>query len=347
MIGEASGHTSTMPPHVRSSRACAKIGNSSIAAAIWCSMMWNAPRCVYELCASMPGAHHQLALVGLRDVHVDGVRHHDAVRAPAPAGPRPGPAAGGSAAAAADRPSTPAPTCGRPRPAPPCSRRIVPRVVSTPATRPPSPRTNPVTSQCSTMSTPWRSAPRANAHATLSCRAMPPRRCSVAAEHRVARVGRDVHDRAELLDLRRVEPLGVDAVQPVRVHPPHRRPDVAQVVREVQDAALAELDVEVERLLEPFPELQRVLVDRRALVPEVVRADHGGVAGHVAAAQPALLDHGDVGDAVVLRQVVGGGQTVPAGAHDDHVVARTWARPPASTAPVLRSSRSALTAVEA
>jgi hypothetical protein len=58
--------------------------------------------------------------------------------------------------------------------------RIVPRAVSTPATRPPSLRTNPVTSQCSTMSTPWRSAPRANAHATLSWRATPPRRCRVA-----------------------------------------------------------------------------------------------------------------------------------------------------------------------
>jgi PhnB protein len=34
MMGEASGHTSTMPPQVRRSFACAKIGNSSIAAAI-------------------------------------------------------------------------------------------------------------------------------------------------------------------------------------------------------------------------------------------------------------------------------------------------------------------------
>ena len=44
-IGEASGHTSTMPAHVRSSDACSKIGNSSSAAAIWCSITWNEPRC--------------------------------------------------------------------------------------------------------------------------------------------------------------------------------------------------------------------------------------------------------------------------------------------------------------
>ena len=46
--------------------------------------------------------------------------------------------------------------------------RIVPREVSTPSTRPASPRTNPVTSQCSMRSTPSRSAAEAYPHATLS-----------------------------------------------------------------------------------------------------------------------------------------------------------------------------------
>ncbi len=57
---------------------------------------------------------------------------------------------------------------------------MVPRVVWTPRTRPPGSRANPVTSQCSTMSTPRRSAPVANPQATRSWRAMPPRRWSVA-----------------------------------------------------------------------------------------------------------------------------------------------------------------------
>jgi hypothetical protein len=82
-------------------------------------------------------------------------------------------------------------------------------------------------------------------------------------------------------------------------------------VGEVQHPALAELEVRAEVLLEPLPELERVLVDRRALVPQVVGTDHRGVAGHVAAREPALLDDADVGDPVVLRQVVGGGQAVP------------------------------------
>src|SRR2546430_11249629 len=69
-----------------------------------------------------------------------------------------------------------------------------------------------------------------------------------------------------------------------------------------------------------FPELERVFVDRGALIPEVVRANDGRVAGHVAACQPASLEHGDIGDAVVLRQVIRRGQTMAAGADDDDLV---------------------------
>ena len=62
---------------------------------------------------------------------------------------------------------------------------------------------------------------------------------------------------------------------------------VLQRVREVEHAALAEEQVVVELRLEPLPQLQRVLVDRGALVPEVVRADDGRVARDVAAGEPA------------------------------------------------------------
>ena len=117
-----------------------------------------------------------------------------------------------------------------------------------------------------------------------------------------------------------VEPLRVDAVQPVRVTRRTLSRTSLQVVREVQHAALAEQDVVVELLRQPLPQLERVLVDRRALVPEVVRADDRRVAAHVAAAEPAALEHGDVRDAVVLREVVGGREAVPAGADDHDVV---------------------------
>ncbi len=141
-----------------------------------------------------------------------------------------------------------------------------------------------------------------------------------AAEHRIAGAGREVEDGADLGDLVRLQPLGVHSVEPVGVDAAHALPDVLEGVREVEDAALAEQEVVVQLLRQALPQLQGVLVDRRALVPQVVGADDRGVAGHVAAGQPALLQDGDVGDAVVLGEVVGGGQTVTAGADDEHVV---------------------------
>ena len=78
-----------------------------------------------------------------------------------------------------------------------------------------------------------------------------------------------------------------------------------EVVGEVDDAALAEQQVVVELLGEALPQLERVLVDRGALVPQVVAADDRRVAGHVPAGQPAPLEDGHVRDPVVLREVVG------------------------------------------
>ena len=129
-----------------------------------------------------------------------------------------------------------------------------------------------------------------------------------------------VDDRADLLDLVGRQPLGVDAVELVGLDPAHAVADVLQAVREVQHPALAEQDRVAQVLLEALPQLQGVLVDRRALVPQVVRPDQRGVAGHVAARQPAPLQHRDVGDPVVLGQVVRGGEAVAAAADDDHVV---------------------------
>ena len=140
------------------------------------------------------------------------------------------------------------------------------------------------------------------------------------AEDRVADIRRHVDDRIQALDVLGPKPLGVDAVQPVRVDPPHALADVVQVVGQVDDAALAEQQVVVELLGQPLPELQRVLVDRRRLVPQVVGADHRRVAGDVAAREPAALEDRDVGDPVPLGEVVGRRQAVAAAADDHDVV---------------------------
>ena len=139
-------------------------------------------------------------------------------------------------------------------------------------------------------------------------------------EDRIPDLGRDVDDRQEGLQLGGLEPFRVDVVGVVRGDAPLQLADVVEAVREVDDAALAQHHVEVELVLERLPELQAELVDRRALVPQVVRAHDRRVAAHVPAAEPAPLEHGHVRDAVVLREVVGRRETMPAGADDDDVV---------------------------
>ena len=70
-----------------------------------------------------------------------------------------------------------------------------------------------------------------------------------------------------------------------------------------------------------FPELERKLVEMRVRIEVVVGAHDGRVAARVAAADPSLLEHGDVADSVLLRQVIRGGEAVPATADDHDVVA--------------------------
>ncbi len=162
------------------------------------------------------------------------------------------------------------------------------------------------------------------------------------AEDGVAGAGIDVERRAEGLGLGGGQPGVVDAVQAVRVDVALGGLHVVDVVGEHHHAALGVHDVVVQVLGEGVPEVEGVVVEPRALVVEVVRADDGGVAPGVAAAEPALVDHRDVGDAVFLRQVVGGAEAVAAGADDDHVVGRLRGAVGPLGGPVLLAGQRAL-----
>ncbi len=54
---------------------------------------------------------------------------------------------------------------------------------------------------------------------------------------------------------------------------------------------------------------------------QVIRPDDRRVSRRVAAREIALLEHGDVGDAVARRQIIGSCQPMSAAADDDHIVA--------------------------
>ena len=145
-------------------------------------------------------------------------------------------------------------------------------------------------------------------------------RLKQAAEHREARLSRAVEIRNATRDLLAGEKLRIDPIQAHRVAAAHRRIDVRRRMAEVEHAARTVHHVEVELARKPFPELERHLVEIGVRVEMVVRSDDGGVAAGVAAAEIPFVEHGDVGEAVLFREIVGGGQAVPAAADDDRIV---------------------------
>ena len=136
-----------------------------------------------------------------------------------------------------------------------------------------------------------------------------------------AAIDREAHvvevEERRVADLVAVQQFGVDALQPDRVAAPREGVALAVGMEQVEQAALGHHRVVVEFLRQPLPELERVLVELGVAAQQVVRPDDGGVAPDVAAAEPALLDHRDIGDSVVLGEVVGGREAMPAAADDD------------------------------
>ena len=142
------------------------------------------------------------------------------------------------------------------------------------------------------------------------------------AHDRVPGVLRGVHVGHQLLDLVRPDHVRIDAFELVHLGSPPHRAQRRIVVRQGEVAHLAEHDVEVQICRETFVQLHGTVVEPDALRGEVVGAHDRGVAPGAPAAHVPLVEDGDVGDAVVLGEVVGGGQPMHASADDDNVVAR-------------------------
>ena len=85
-------------------------------------------------------------------------------------------------------------------------------------------------------------------------------------------------------------------------------------------ASDAEHDVDVELGGHFVVEGEGAVVEGDACWGEVVGAHDGCVSARAAGAEVGLIEHGDVGDAVVFGEIVGGGEAVDASADDDGVV---------------------------
>ena len=157
-----------------------------------------------------------------------------------------------------------------------------------------------------------------------------------AADDRVADVGGDVDEGAEFLHRLGIEAFGVDAVQQVREGVSPALVEVRLAVGEVEDAPLVEQHVVVELLAPRFPEFEPVLVEGGALISEVVGPNHRGVSDRVPVPEPGPLHDRDVGDAVVLGQVIGGRQPVQPAPDDDDVIGGFGVRIPPQKVRVIR-----------
>ena len=139
------------------------------------------------------------------------------------------------------------------------------------------------------------------------------------AEHREASaVERDRRD--EFFERRAIEFHAVGACEPHVVGTTDHVVALTVVVPGVDDAALAHHGVEVQFLLESFPQPQREVVEADVLRTVVGGADDGRVAPDIAETDRAFFEHGDIGDAEVVGEVVGGGETVTTTADDDDLI---------------------------
>src|SRR5579863_3440232 len=142
------------------------------------------------------------------------------------------------------------------------------------------------------------------------------------AKNRVACARTRVQHRHEFPDLVELEHFGIDALQADGVGPPLEPVHLMRTVRERQRTVLTQHDVVVQFLAQALVQLQRALEKVRALGIEVVRADGCCVAPGIAASQPALFEHRDIGDAMVLRKVIRRGEALTSATDDDDVIPR-------------------------
>ena len=129
-----------------------------------------------------------------------------------------------------------------------------------------------------------------------------------------------IEERQHRPDLTAVEQFRVDAVKPHGVAAAGEGVTLRVGVIEIDHAALADHHVVIEVALQPLPKLHRPFVELDVRRQEIVRADDGGVAAGIARADPSLFENGDVGQAVLLGEIVGGRQAMTAAADDDHIV---------------------------
>src|SRR6266849_3499540 len=82
-----------------------------------------------------------------------------------------------------------------------------------------------------------------------------------------------------------------------------------------------------------------MLVELRVRLVQIVRAHDRRVAPGIAAAEPALLEYRDIGDAVILGEVIGRREAMATAADYDHVIMWLGFRIAPGTRPVAMAAQ--------
>jgi len=142
------------------------------------------------------------------------------------------------------------------------------------------------------------------------------------AENRRMTAAGHIDRRDAALDEGGVDGFGAHTVVLIDLRPPahgaHRRIRVREGV--MTPRRIEQIQIEIDG--EILPQAHALVVEFHPLGSEIVRANDGGVAAGIAAAEIAFVEHRHVADTVIAGQVIGRRQTVAARPDDDHVVTR-------------------------
>src|SRR5207248_244611 len=111
-----------------------------------------------------------------------------------------------------------------------------------------------------------------------------------ATEHRIAAVV-EIDERYQLPHRLAIERLRIHAQEPHGVGAAREQIALCLRVKQIERPTLADHRIEIEPLLEAFPQPQRELVEANIVGMEIVRADDRGIAADIAESYRALLQY--------------------------------------------------------
>ncbi len=129
-----------------------------------------------------------------------------------------------------------------------------------------------------------------------------------------------IEKRKKVAHLVTIQELGIASVKAHGVAAADKSIALGIGVIEIEDAALADHGIVVDVQLQALPQFHGEFIEGNVAGKEIVGADDGGVAPHIAEAYESLLQYCNIGNAVLLGDIIGGREAMPSTADDEGIV---------------------------